>query len=358
MTTRKSRQNPAIRDFILRNAPDHSADLANITGERFGISRAAVNRYMHRLEAEGLIEGEGHTVARRYRLKPLADIQHRIKIEPNLAENEVWTAYMERSIGDIAQNVKDICYYGFSEMFNNVIDHSRSPDAVIRYTRNYVALEMQVVDHGVGIFEKIQEDFRLTDQRTALLELAKGKLTSDSARHSGEGIFFTSRMFDEFSIRSGNLFYSKKRRDDWGWFTETEDVAEHLQGTAVAMKIATDADWTIQDVFEKFTAKDDEISFIKTHVPIALGKYGAEQLVSRSQAKRVLARFDKFKEILLDFQGVKTIGQPFADEIFRVFQNQHPHIRIVATNTTPEIERMIAHVTSAANAPTGKPPAS
>jgi hypothetical protein len=229
---------------------------------------------------------------------------------------------------------------------------------VIRYTRNYVALEMQVVDHGVGIFEKIQEDFRLTDQRTALLELAKGKLTSDSARHSGEGIFFTSRMFDEFSIRSGNLFYSKKRRDDWGWFTETEDVAEHLQGTAVAMKIATDADWTIQDVFEKFTAKDDEISFIKTHVPIALGKYGAEQLVSRSQAKRVLARFDKFKEILLDFQGVKTIGQPFADEIFRVFQNQHPHIRIVATNTTPEIERMIAHVTSAANAPTGKPPAS
>jgi len=36
--------------------------------------------------------------------------------------------------------------------------------------------------------------------------LAKGKLTTDPKRHSGEGIFFSSRMFDEFDILSGGVF--------------------------------------------------------------------------------------------------------------------------------------------------------
>ena len=185
----------------------------------------------------------------------------------------------------------------------------------------------------------------LTFGSPKILELVKGKLTSDKERHSGEGIFFTSRMFDDFSIRSGNLFYRKQRRDGWGWLIETEDFTEHFQGTCVTMKISASAEWNIQEVFEKFTAKDDEISFIKTHVPIFLGKYGSEALVSRSQAKRILARFDKFQEVLLDFENVPTIGQAFADEIFRVFKNHHPETRIVAIGTTPEVDRMIAHVT-------------
>jgi hypothetical protein len=45
------------------------------------------------------------------------------------------------------------------------------------------------MDHGVGIFEKIMKHFNLADAREALLELSKGKLTSDPRNHSGEGIF-------------------------------------------------------------------------------------------------------------------------------------------------------------------------
>ena len=107
------------------------------------------------------------------------------------------------------------------------------------------------MDHGVGIFEKLQKHFGLVDQRTVLLELAKGKLTSDEVRHSGEGIFFTSRMFDEFTIRSGNLFYRKQRNDDWGWLIETEDYVEHYQGTVVTMRISTNADWTTHNKYSK-----------------------------------------------------------------------------------------------------------
>jgi anti-sigma regulatory factor (Ser/Thr protein kinase) len=98
-------------------------------------------------------------------------------------------------------------------MLNNVLDHARSQEVFISYHQDYAHVGMMVEDKGVGIFKKIQHDFHLEDPRTALLELSKGKLTSDRKNHSGEGIYFTSRAFDRFRIRSGNLFYSRERRD-------------------------------------------------------------------------------------------------------------------------------------------------
>jgi hypothetical protein len=90
----------------------------------------------------------------------------------------------------------------------------------------------------------------------------------------------------------------------------------------------------------------DAIGFRKTHVPIKLGKYPGEQLVSRSQAKRILARFDEFSEVILDFEGIDTIGQAFADEIFRVFRNNHPKIELYALKANESVQMMIDHVKS------------
>jgi hypothetical protein len=240
--------------------------------------------------------------------------------------------------------VLDICQYGFTEMLNNAIDHSGSRDAILRIEQTYSTISMTVIDHGIGIFEKIRRDFELADPRSALLELSKGKLTTAPTRHSGEGIFFTSRMFDQFQIRSGYLFYSRVRHDDSDWLIETKDKPAYEIGTGVVMTVATDANWTTREVFEKYSNDGD--GFRKTHVPVLLARYGGEQLVSRSQAKRVLARFDAFSEVLLDFQGVPEIGQAFADEIFRVFQRSHPDVHVIAINTSPAIEKIIVAVQS------------
>lgn len=72
-----------------------------------------------------------------------------------------------------------------------------------------------------------------------------------------------------------------------------------------------------------------------------MANHGAEQLVSRSQAKRLLARFERFEVVILDFAGIDEIGQAFADEIFRVYSLQHPEVRIVHTNAGPEVKRSI-----------------
>jgi anti-sigma regulatory factor (Ser/Thr protein kinase) len=339
---RATRQNPEIREFLLRNVTDHPAGLTAMAVQEFGLSRMAILRYVRRLIDEGLLTAQGTTSARRYALAKLADDRFEIKLSAGFPEDTVWRFRVLPHMNGVRKNVLDICQYGFTEMLNNAIDHSVSPDAIIAVERTYDLIQMTIIDRGVGIFEKIQKDFALPDPRSALLELSKGRLTSDAKRHSGEGIFFTSRMFDDFSILSGSLNYARHRKDDSDWLIETEDRPGYEVGTGIRMKISSDAPWTMREVFDRY--QNDGVGFRKTHVPVKLGKYPGEQLVSRSQAKRVLARFDQFSEVFLDFNGVDQVGQAFADEIFRVFRNSHPDVNVVAIGTNDQIERTIRAV--------------
>ena len=83
------------------------------------------------------------------------------------------------------------------------------------------------------------------------------------------------------------------------------------------------------------------MAFSHTHVPRRLAVYGSENLVSRSQAKRVLRRFDRFREVMLDFTGIDEVGQAFADEVFRVYKISNPEINIVAIGANAQIRGMI-----------------
>ena len=77
-----------------------------------------------------------------------------------------------------------------------------------------------------------------------------------------------------------------------------------------------------------------------------MARYGDERLVSRSQAKRLLARIDRFKIVIFDFEGIDQIGQAFADEVFRVFNNRHPDIQLYFIKTQPDVENMIVRALS------------
>lgn len=346
---RRSRQNPAVRDFILRNVRAHPDNIGTLTAQHFDLSRTAVARYLGRLIEEGLLSSEGNTKGRRYALVPRSEEVFEIEINAHVEEDVVWRFRILPHLKGVPQNVIDICQYGFTEMLNNAIDHSASRIAVLFVDVTYADVSMGVIDKGVGIFNKIQRDFGLADPRSALLELSKGKLTSDKKRHAGEGIFFTSRMFDKFTILSGWLCYGRQRQHDDDWLIEVTEAVGETQGTIITMQISTAADWTTRSVFQSYQGA--EIGFRTTHVPVALGRYPGEQLVSRSQAKRLLARFEQFSEVMLDFQGVSEIGQPFADEIFRVFVNAHPGIPVRVIGSNPVIDRMIAHVRASGDIP-------
>ncbi len=347
-TERRGRQNLDVREFILRNVTGNPATVNALAAKKFGLSRTAINRYTRRLIDESLLSATGKTSARRYQLVNFADEVFKIDVFDGLAEDQVWRFHILPLMEGVKQNIVDLCHYGFTEMLNNVVDHSASEKCFISYQQNYCEIRMMVIDYGIGVFEKIERDFNLADPRTALLELSKGKLTSDEKRHAGEGIFFTSRMFDIFYMSSGELNYVRSRQAGHDWLVEADEQANARLGTAISMIISTDAAWRPSDVFNEY--RGAEIGFRKTHVPVLLGKYPNEELVSRSQAKRLLARFEDFSEVMLDFQGIAEIGQPFADEIFRVYRDMHPRTLVVATRANPEIEKMIEYVQKATSA--------
>ncbi len=331
-----------IRDFIIQNVEEHPGSISRMATAKFGVSRQSVNRHLQQLVREELLTEEGSTRNKRYELKPLIEEDFVIPITPGLEEDKVWREHLTPLLKGTKPNVVGICQYGFTEMFNNVLEHSEAKLASGEFKRLPNRIELVVEDNGIGIFNKIVRDLGLEDQRQAILELSKGKLTTDPESHSGEGIFFTTRMFDEFSILSGELYFSHNKWGDW----LLEDMETGSEGTRITMTISPDSDRTIKEVFDRYAAEVDDYGFTRTHVPAALARYGGENLISRSQAKRLLARFENFKEVLLDFGGIDSIGQAFADEIFRVFQNNHPDIKIIALGANGDVERMIKRATN------------
>ncbi len=116
-----------------------------------------------------------------------------------------------------------------------------------------------------------------------------------------------------------------------------------------------DSPVTPKYVFDQYT---DDVSFRTTKIPLHLMIQCDGELVSRSQAKRVANGFDKFSTVILDFTGVESIGQGFADELFRVFQRENPNIKIVPLQMNEEVSRLVSRILNAANSQYGPLPES
>ncbi len=340
LTASRVTRSSEIRDFIVRNVDAHPRNIAKLVEDEFRITRqAAVNR-LRQLVDEGLITAKGNTKARTYALRDFVDEVFHINVDRSTAEDVEWRTKIAPLVDGLPSNVVDVCHHGFTEMFNNVIDHSGSAIAHVLVTRNALRTRIKIEDSGIGIFKKIQADFGLTDPRHALLELCKGKLTSDPSSHTGEGIFFTSRMFDTFMLWSGNLVFTRTNKEGQDWLVEVAE-RESVQGTLVQLEISNESDVTTKEVFDRFAPGSDDYGFSKTIVPVRLAQYEGEKLISRSQAKRLVAHFDRFAEVILDFRGVTEIGQAFADEIFRVYRKEHPTVHLYPVNAAFPILKLI-----------------
>ncbi len=326
----------AIRQFIIDNVSAHPTSIVALTSEKFEISRQAVNNHIQRLITQKALVADGNTRNRVYKLHPETVTAKHLSLA-GLEEDLVWREFVLPGLGALPDNVIDIWNYGFTEMLNNAVDHSQGQRALVSVEKNPAFTQISITDDGEGIFRRIQRLMGLHDERHAVLELAKGKLTTDPENHTGEGIFFSSRMFDEYAILSGGVYFSHEYSKPEDWIMERENPS---RGTTVFMQLTNNSSRTVRSVFDKYASGND-FGFDKTVVPVAMARYGNELLVSRSQAKRLLARVDRFKIVIFDFSGIDQIGQAFADEVFRVFKSKHPEMQLYFSKATPEVEDMI-----------------
>lgn len=331
----KPSQLKTLVDTVTVDVVAHPQDLTAFYAERLGISRVAANRYVRQLEEQGWIARSGPTT------RPVYSPGYRRALEKTyllqgLEEDVAWSRDF-RPYLSLQPNVLAIAQHGFTEMLNNAVDHSGGRQVFVRAEQDQSRLRISIGDDGVGIFEKITQALQLPDKRLALLELSKGKFTTDPARHSGEGVFFTSRMFDGYHIDANGLQFAHHAHRDQDRLVAS-DVPHN--GTFVVMSVALDSARTTTEVFQAFMNAPEDYDFSKTIVPMKLAQIGDEQLVSRSQAKRLIARFDRFKTVTLDFTGVESIGQAFADELFRVYASAHPQVELRPMHMTQQVERM------------------
>jgi anti-sigma regulatory factor (Ser/Thr protein kinase) len=296
------RNGAAVRRFILENVSTHPTDIARRAASHFHITRQAVHKHLSRLIEEGALTESGATRSRSYKLALQAQWDRTYPLEAGLAEDVVWRRDIRPVLGQLPDNVLNIWQHGITKMFNNAVDHSEGTHIRVEIRSTAADTEILVADDGIGIFSKIRDRMGLLDERHVILELSTGKLTTDPTRHTGEGIFFTSRMFDSFDVISGDVSFA------------------HTSG--------------------------EDYDFSRTVVPVVLAQYAQDPLISRSQAKRVVARVELFRTVVFDFTGVASIGQAFADEIFRVFALAHPVIELLFIHANAEVRRMIARARS------------
>lgn len=327
-----------IRRFILSEIEKNPKGIALVVAKKFNISRQAATRYLKEMVREKRLTAKGTTKNRSYALGETKNVVKTYAIEKGLEESSIWTKDFKPLCEGLRPDLINICAYGFTEMVNNALDHSGGKKLKAFFERTPTEVFMGVQDDGIGIFRKIKNAFNLSDERQAILELSKGKLTTAPDKHTGEGIFFTSRVFDVFQIRSHDLVFSHMESAE-------KDVLLHdrkdHEGTTVYMRIKVNSKRKLKDVFNEFADADNNYAFDKTVVPVRLAQYEGEELLSRSQAKRLMMRVENFKTVLLDFEGVQNVGPAFADEIFRVYKKEHPQMELLPINTSEEVMKMI-----------------
>jgi anti-sigma regulatory factor (Ser/Thr protein kinase) len=254
----------------------------------------------------------------------------------NLREDAILTDIKKQSgiFLSLPKNISDILDFAFLEMLNNAIGHSRSKEITIKFESKKDVLDFWIIDRGLGVFNSVRNKFDLPDDLTAIEHLLKGKQTTDPKHHTGQGIFFTSKLADVFTIISGRkrLRFIKSLDDVF------IDDAKEFVGTKIFFSIKKDSKISAKKIFDAYS--NEEFEFDKTKILIKLSK-NSQGLVSRSEARRIMFGLDKFKEIVLDFKGVETAGQGFCDEVFRVWQNKYSRIKISYVNANENVEFMV-----------------
>lgn len=250
-----------------------------------------------------------------------------------LEEHKVWQSVREALSLDLSLPVNKIIPYVFLEMLNNAIDHSVGTSVEVRAEITDETWKFSIQDDGVGVFRKIRDYKLLNEDIEAIGELTKGKQTTDPTRHKGEGIFFSSKHADTFVLSSNGLTWQV----DSLLGDQAVGESDAILGTRVEFSGAVTTEKIAEDLFKTFSVDG---RFVITNPRIKLFELGTEFL-SRSEAKRLLAGLEKFEKIEFDFKGVEKVGQAFVDEVFRVWQSEHPQIVISWPNANAAVKFMI-----------------
>ncbi|WP_395698785.1 STAS-like domain-containing protein [Aquabacterium sp.] len=329
-----------ITPWITEAVLSHPQDLPQYIAERLQISRTSARNQLNKLvEAQWLLR-DGVSRKAVYRPGSLRQVVRRYTLA-GLQEDLPWAQdfagrfELKANVGRMAQHV-------FTELLNNAIDHSGGTSVTVSMRQTPTQLQILVSDDGRGVFDAVAERFNITDPTVAMLELSKGKLTSQPDSHTGRGLFFSAKLADIFDLHANDAAYQQREWQRDQWWQRSRPACR--RGTSIYVAICVDTERTLDDVLRRYSLDGAGYGFDRTVVPLKLITQEQNGLESRAQARRVVSRLAQFRRVELDFDGLADVGHGFTDELFRVFGRQHPELELVPVNMAPRVAAMVGSV--------------
>jgi len=331
LSPRASRIRPVIDDLLAEWGSIANRNVVAVTGT----SRQAVHAQLQAMVDAGDLVREGSGRATRYRgVHPRRRFRYPLA---GLEEDQVWEE-VRREVPELAA-LPEIADRALNtavvELVDNAISHSRGKYVEVSFRRAHDRLILEVSDDGEGIFDHLAHENELDDAMQALQQLTKGRLTTLPVEHTGEGLFLLSKIADFFEVESGGLL--------WMIDNEIDDVgisSAHVRpGTRVRFEVDVGTGTSLESVF---ALSSDAFELSRRRVVVKLFETG-NRFLSRTEAKKLLAGVDRFRNVVVDFKGVHAVGQGFVDEMFRVWTSRHPNTRLHPVNMVPPIAFMVEH---------------
>ncbi len=326
----------AATTWITAAATQHGDDLVAHVMQRLDISRRRARKLLAALTQAQWLEVSGTPRRQAWRPGTMRQVVRHYPLA-GLQEDLPWARDFAPLL-DLKPHVARLAQHAFTELLNNAIDHSGGSGVTVSVRQTGFHLQMLVSDDGCGLFESIDRTWQIGDPALAMLELGKGKLTTQPERHCGHGLFFVSRAADIFDLHANRSGF-QRRPGKGGWHPLRP---LERQGTSVFLAIALDTPRTLDDVLRAHA--ESGYGFDHTEVALRLLTGPSVGLESRAQARRVSSRLTQFRRARLDFSGIEDIGPAFADELFRVFARSNPGVELRPEAMAPRVAAMVASV--------------
>ena len=329
-----------LTQWITAAALAHPHDLAAHLEETLALSRRGVAALLARLQASSWLARDGTPRRPQWRPGALRQVVKTYPLE-GLLEDLPWRQDFVPFF-ELPANVRRLAQHAFTELVNNAIDHSGGTQVTVSMRQTAAHLQLIVSDDGLGLFQRIEQSFAISEPKLAMLEIAKGRLTSQPDRHCGQGLVLTAQLADIFDLRANAAGFQRRAWSQAQWHGLQPAAAQaDRPGTSIFLAIALDTTRTLDEVQRSRCAGAGSYAFDEAHVPLHLLTDDGVALASRADAKRVASRLAEFRRAEIDFAGIDEIGHAFAHELFGVFQRTHPGVELVPVAASARVAAML-----------------
>jgi hypothetical protein len=329
----------ALTQWITAAAIQHPERLDDVVADRIGVTRRTARKALAQLVDLRWLANAGTARKPRYKPGAMRQVVRSYPLE-GLEEDIPWELDFAPFF-TLPFAVNRMVHHSFCELLNNAIDHSGGTQVTVSLRQTASHVQLLISDDGRGLFERIAQTFAIDSPKLAMLELSKGKLTTQPNRHTGQGLFFTSKLADVFDLHANDAAFQQRDWDGQGWHPQR---ALKRQGTSVYASFALDTTRTLEAVRKAYSLDGLGVELERTVVSLRVITSQAAGLESRAQARRVGARLNEFRRAEVDFDGVNDVGHAFADELFRVFAREAQTLELVPINMSPAVARMVGSV--------------